>query len=331
MSKLSKDKGEKVNNFAGKAIIIFGDNSFERVNELSRIYDLAKKGGFIIENVNSENLTTSDMPSLLNGVSLLADKRLIVVKNLSDNKEIWSQIPDLVSKIASEIILVDVEDKLDKRTKIFKDISTVSDMREFKNLTQKDEGILAERARILAEKSGLKMAAKDANFLIYWVGIDEWKVKSAISRLSLIGSSSEDMIRKYIPQTIEQNVFGIFELAINGNAAEITNAIGKLSKNDNLDEAYQFFGLVSSQFFNLWALKIGLGSGKTVAGISKDLGVNSWAMSKMESMARSCSDGRLKKIAKLLNETDVKLKNSSGSSWDLMENLLLEIAINTNE
>ena len=315
-----------MNNYAGRAIIIFGDNSYERSLELAKITQQAEREDYLIEKINSEILNLNDIPSLFSGLSILSEKRVLIIKNLSENKEIWLRLPDLLLQLSSEVILVDIEDKLDKRTKLFKNIAAITDIREFKSLTIKDEGVLAERSRSLAEKQGLDLSLKDAKFLVSWVGVNEWKVKSAIDRLALIGAVNRQAIEEYIPQTIEQNVFGIFESAMNGRSIDIVKSIKKLSISDSTDEAYQFFGLITSQSFNLWALKTGLWLGKTTPTIAKNIGANAWAMSKMEPLARKCSQDDLRYIARSFNETDESLKSSFGSAWDLIESLLSKIS-----
>ena len=219
-----------------------------------------------------------------------------------------------------------VEDKLDKRTKAFKAITKNADAREFKLLTPKDAGLLAETARGIAKSQGELMSLKDAKFLVGWVGLSEWKVKSAIDRLAIVGDFSESAIRRYIPQTLENNVFELFEAAINRRIDFIITSLEPMRHNNSLDEAYQLFGLISTQFFNLAALKLGSFEGKSVADISSDIGVSAWGMSQLQSLKNQCSNEDIASISKILARADDNIKKSSGAIWDFVESVLLEIS-----
>ncbi|MBS7346655.1 MAG: DNA polymerase III subunit delta [Candidatus Sacchiramonaceae bacterium] len=315
-----------MDNLSSKAVVLYGENSFERARELAKLSKLAKKDGFDIERIDGENLASSDMVSLVSGISLLSEKRFIVVKNLSLNAGVWAVLDEFISKISSDIILVIIEDKLDKRTKAFKAISKIADMREFKVLTPKDAGLLAETARGIAKVNGESMTLKDAKFLVNWVGVSEWKVKSAIDRLAIIGDLSEAAIKKYVPQTLENNVFGLFEAAINRRIDFIITSLEPMRHNNSLDEAYQLFGLISTQFFNLAALKLGSFEGRSVADISDDIGVKTWGLSQLQGLKNQCSNEDIMKISKILARADDNIKKSSGAIWDFVESVLLEIA-----
>ncbi len=315
-----------MNNLSSRTILLYGENSFERARELAKLSRLAQKSGFAVEKVDGENLTSSDMVSLTSGISLLSEKRFIIIKNLSLNTGIWNVLDKFTSKIASDIILVIVEDKLDKRTKAFKAITKNADAREFKLLTPKDAGLLAETARGIAKSQGELMSLKDAKFLVGWVGLSEWKVKSAIDRLAIVGDFSESAIRRYIPQTLENNVFELFEAAINRRIDFIITSLEPMRHNNSLDEAYQLFGLISTQFFNLAALKLGSFEGKSVADISSDIGVSAWGMSQLQSLKNQCSNEDIASISKILARADDNIKKSSGAIWDFVESVLLEIS-----
>ena len=68
-----------MDNLASRAILLYGENSFERARELAELSKLAKKDGFGIEKIDGESLTSSDMVSLVSGISLLSEKRCILI------------------------------------------------------------------------------------------------------------------------------------------------------------------------------------------------------------------------------------------------------------
>ena len=73
------------------------------------------------EAIEAENLTANDMPSLFLGVSLFAETRAILIKDLSNNKECWELLPKFVAECPHNVVIW--ETKLDKRSTTYKELS----------------------------------------------------------------------------------------------------------------------------------------------------------------------------------------------------------------
>lgn len=310
----------------GKVTVIFGENSFERTRELAKLKNQAKKADFAIENLNAENLTEEDFVNSICGVSLLAEKRLVIVKRASDNSMLWDKLPAIISWISSDVHLCLIEEKIDKRSAFYKSLVKIADMKEQKSLSAKDGKDLAEFARKIAKQLGFPVDNKTADFLVSWVGVDEWRVRDGVERLAVLGEISKENIEKYIPQNIESNAFGIFELALNKKQHEAIDQLSRIKITEGVDGAYQFFGLISSQFFNLAALKIGQSSGKTTTEVAKELGVNTWSLGKMDQFARNLNFDQINHISEKFLQIDELLKTTNSDVWGLIEALLLDIA-----
>ncbi|MDO4868260.1 MAG: DNA polymerase III subunit delta [bacterium] len=306
--------------------VIFGENSFERESELAKLKNQAEKADFAIENLNVENLTEEDFVNSICGVSFLAEKRLVIIKRASDNSMLWDKLPVIISRISDDVHLCLIEEKIDKRSTIYKSIAKVADMKEQKSLSAKDGKDLAEFARKIAKRLGFSVDNKTADFLVSWVGVDEWRVRDGIERLSVLGEISKENIEKYIPQNIESNAFGIFELALNKKQHEAIDQLSRIKITEGVDGAYQFFGLISSQFFNLVALKLGQSSGKTTTEVAKELGVNAWSLGKMDQFARNLNFDQINHISEKFLQIDELLKTTNSDVWGLVEALLLDIA-----
>lgn len=310
----------------GKVTVIFGENSFERTRELAKLKNQAEKADFAIENLNAENLTEEDFVNSICGVSFLAEKRLVIIKRASDNSMLWDKLPVIISRISDDVHLCLIEEKIDKRSAIYKSIAKVADMKEQKSLSVKDGKDLAEFARKIAKQLGFPVDNKTADFLVLWVGVDEWRVRDGVERLAVLGEISKENIEKYIPQNIESNAFGIFELALNKKQHEAIDQLSRIKITEGVDGAYQFFGLISSQFFNLVALKLGQSSGKTTTEVAKELGVNAWSLGKMDQFARNLNFDQINHISEKFLQIDELLKTTNSDVWGLVEALLLDIA-----
>ena len=257
---------------------------------------------------------------------MLSEKRFVYIRNLSENSEIWQNLAEILPRISTDVHLCLVEDKIDKRSVVYKAISKIVELYEFKNLTARDSKNLAEFARLFAKKQGLLLDNKTANFLISWVGIDEWRIRDAIEKIALIGEASEQNIREFVPQNIESNAFAIIEMMFLGDILKLQEEFSKLKITDSEDGAFRFLGMISTQIFNLVALKIGKNIGKTTAEIAKEIGANTWALGKMENFVQNLSESQLAEIVSKFTQIDEIIKTESVDPWNLVESTILEIA-----
>ena len=310
----------------GKITILYGDNSYERTTQLAKMKIDAEKSGFEIQKSNSDELSKSDFVSLICGISLLSEKRFVYIRNLSENSEIWQNLAEILPRISTDVHLCLVEDKIDKRSVVYKAISKIVELYEFKNLTARDSKNLAEFARLFAKKQGLLLDNKTANFLISWVGIDEWRIRDAIEKIALIGEANEQNIREFVPQNIEGNAFTIIEMMFLGDILKLQEEFSKLKITDGEDGAFRFLGMISTQIFNLVALKVGKDIGKTTAEIAKEIGANAWALGKMENFVQNLNESQLAEIVSKFTQVDEIIKTKSIDRWNLVESTILEIA-----
>lgn len=309
----------------GKITILYGDNSYERTTQLAKMKIDAEKSGFEIQKSNSDELSKSDFVSLICGISLLSEKRFVYIRNLSENSEIWQNLAEILPRISTDVHLCLIEDKIDKRSVVYKAISKIVELYEFKNLTTRDSKNLAEFARLFAKKQGLSLDNKTASFLISWVGVDEWRIRDAIEKIALIGEANEQNIREFVPQNIESNAFVIIEMMFLGESLKLQEEFLKLRITDGEDGAFRFLGMISTQIFNLAALKIGKNIGKTTAEIAKEIGANTWALGKMENFVQNLSESQLAEIVSKFTQVDEIIKTESVDPWNLVESTILEI------
>ena len=88
-----------------------------------------------------ENLALTDLPSIFQGASLFdAGKRRILLKNLTENSEIWAKIADYADTKHEVIIW---EPKIDKRSVTYKSLVAAGvKMQEFANFARPDTRVV---------------------------------------------------------------------------------------------------------------------------------------------------------------------------------------------
>lgn len=102
--------------------LFYGD---DRVKANSEITKLLSENHETIEGVD---LTPSDLPTLFLGTSLFADRRKILIRDLSANKPAFEKLPDYLDT-PHDIVLLEL--KLDKRSATYKTLKDQIEIREF--------------------------------------------------------------------------------------------------------------------------------------------------------------------------------------------------------
>ena len=308
-----------------RIIILYGDNSFEKLRELSKLKKDFENKGFTIENINSENIEEDQFISIISGASLFSEKKFIIAKDISLNNNIWSKIVPLLDRLSTDNYICIIEDAFDKRSKIYKELSNVATFKEFKSLSKKDHNNVIELARILAKNNGISLDMQTAKTLIDWVGYDEWKIKEAIEKLSLLGDINEENIKHFIPPSLESNTFNLLELTLKRDIHNLLSNINIIKNIEGNEGAYKLLGLLSTQFFQIISLKIGLDNNLSIKKIAKDIEANEWALNKIKPLIQYIDSNNTDFIIEKISQADKLIKRTS-NPWDIIVATLSSIA-----
>lgn len=308
-----------------RIIILYGDNSFEKLRELSKLKKDFENKGFTIENINSENIEEDQFISIISGASLFSEKKFIIAKDISLNNNIWSKIVPLLDRLSTDNYICIIEDSFDKRSKIYKELSNVATFKEFKSLSKKDHNNVIELARILAKNNGISLDMQTAKTLIDWVGYDEWKIKEAIEKLSLLGDINEENIKHFIPPSLESNTFNLLELTLKRDIHNLLSNINIIKNIEGNEGAYKLLGLLSTQFFQIISLKIGLDNNLSIKKIAKDIEANEWALNKIKPLVQYIDSNNTDFIIEKISQADKLIKRTS-NPWDIIVATLSSIA-----
>jgi DNA polymerase III subunit delta len=297
--------------------LLTGENSFENERALQRII---AEAAIEVERIDGATLETKHLPDLLMGATLFADKRLVVIRNIAENKSLWSDFGVWLARVSDDIHLVLIESKPDKRTKTYKDLQKLASIQESKAWTDRD-GLKAEQWVVKeATLRGFELDKKCARLLVDRVGIDQWLLDQALEKLAVVERITPELIEEIIEANPAENVFNLLEAALRGDARRLRSMITTLEVNE---DPYRLFGLLSSQGFQLAALSV---TDKPSSEVAKDLGAHPFMLSKLTSHAARMGQAGVRKLIAALAEADNGMKTSSGEPWLLIERALIKIA-----
>lgn len=297
--------------------LLTGENSFENERALQRI---VSQTDVLIERVDGSSLEVKQLPDLLMGATLFAQTRLVVIRNLSENKSLWNDFGTWLPRVSDDIHLVLVESKPDKRTKTYKDLQKVAEVHESKVWTERDALKAEQWVSSEAKKQGFELDTRNARLLVERVGIDQWLLFQALEKLAVVGQVTPECIEDLIEPNPIENVFTLLETALRGNISRIHTMISTL---ELTEDPYRLFGLLSSQGFQLAALSV---TDKPSGDVAKDLGAHPFVLSKLASHARKLGPSGARILIGALAEADSGMKTSTAEPWLLIERALVKIA-----
>lgn len=298
-------------------ILVTGENSFENdrtVREIVSSFD------GVPERIDGSELEIKQLPDLLMGATLFASKRLVIIKNLSENKPIWSDFIDWLPRISDDVQVVLIEAKPDKRIKTYKELQKVAIIKESTLWSERDtvkaeQWVISEATRL-----GYSLDKKSAHKLIDRVGVDQWLLAQALEKLSVVDIVSPEVIEELIEANPLENVFMLFESALKGDAPKIKKILTTL---EVTEDAFRLLGLLSGQAVQLAVLAI---SDKPSAEVAKDMGVHPYALSKLAPAAKKLGRSGAKKVVTAFAEADTVAKTSATDPWLLVERALIKVA-----
>ncbi len=300
--------------------LIAGENTFE--NDRAVRWIVAAFDG-AVERADGETLEIKQLPDLLMGATLFADKRLVVVKNLSENRAVWTALPEWLGRVSDDIHLVLVEAKPDKRTKTYKELQKSATLHESKLWTERDAGRAEQWAVDEAKNLGFALDKKSAHTLVVRVGVDQWLLWQALQKLVVLDVVTPEVIEEIIEANPAENVFNLFEAALRGNTAKVRQMVQTL---ELTEDPFRLFGLLSGQAFQLAALAVADVPSSVVAG---DMGAHPFALSKLAPFAKTLSKTGAKQVIAAFAEADAGMKTSVAEPWLLVERALLKTAHTT--
>lgn len=293
-----------------------GENTYEiqqAVKTLATAFDGTA------ERIDGTTLELKHVPDLLMGGTLFAEKRLVIIKDLSENKTVWEKFPEWIDRISDDIDLILIDTKPDKRTTGYKEVKKRVTIKEFPLWGERDQASAENWVIDHAKKLGLALDKKLAHHIVMRVGLDQWQLASSLEKLSLLEVVTPDSINATIEPNPSENVFQLFELALEGRRNDVHDMIRTL---ELVEDPYKLFALLSSQAFQLAAVA----SAGPNDNPAKDFGIHPYVAGKLARQGSRLGQRGAARILTLFAQTDADMKRSKGEPWLLVERTLLSIS-----
>jgi DNA polymerase III subunit delta len=302
-------------------ITLTGENTFAALQAERQLIEAfsSKHGPTGIERVDGEMLETSRLPDLLQGVTLFAPVRLVIIKNVSANKPLIEPLGDMLAKAADDTTVVIADTNLDKRTKLYKLLKTKSNFQDFAPL---DEAKLAAWAQKKAGEYGADLKRPDALYLVQRTGHDQWRLQQEINKLAHYSQQiTREAIDLLVEPSPEGTAFELLDAALAGKSDQVGALLSALKTQE---DPYKLFGLLASQVHALAV--VAAASGRSSDQIAKEAGIHPFVVRKTQATANRLGPVRIQQISKQAADCDWQLKSTGADPWHLLEVTLLKIA-----
>lgn len=301
-------------------ITLCGENAFEVRQALDAVVAafVQHHGANAVERLEGATTTTTQLREAVSAVSLFAPQRLVILKNPSANKELFTPLDELVSAVPDGSALVVVDGALDKRTKTYKTLKAKTDFREFAALSESQ--LLKWMHQKVSDGKG-EMTPAAARLLMEYVGSDQWQLAGEIEKLLAFQPNiTEETIKKLVTPNLQASAFALLDAALAGRADATHQQLHQLRASS---DPYEFFGLLVWQA-NALAL-VAAASKMSSTELASQSGLKPFVVQKTQGLVGRMGTAKVREIVETLATLDMQLKSTGIEPWLLVAQALDKI------
>lgn len=312
----------------GNLYLFFGEEVFIRDMYLEHMKKLVPDNDFSDFNniiLDGKDLTQGKADDTINSFPVMAEKKIIIIKNSGifkacpeDSKAFWEET---LSLIPDYVLLIFVEDEINKKNVLFKAVSKYGLCVNFEY--QKDYEIIPWVIRE-AKKAGKKMSKDAAELLVSLCDPGLINIKNELDKL--ISYAGEEIYRSDIEKVVSRPmslaIFEITDAIAEKNADKALSMIMRLK--ENKESAFNIIYLLSSSFDKMLNAKLMLENGATYDMIASNMKLSPFIAKKYIASSKNFSQeflmDRIIKTAKI----DLAIKQGELEEWTALFSYVAE-------
>jgi DNA polymerase-3 subunit delta len=271
-----------------------------------------------VETYDASELELRNLPDLFMGTTLFSPNRLVILRGVSANKTIWTELEQWIERVPDETEIVLVDNAPDKRTKTYKQLQKHATIKEHAELSEPE---LVSWLQTHARQSEVELPPDVVRYLISYVGHDQWRLRSELEKLLLAEKPiTRELIQDIAEPYPEATAFELLDSVFSGNEKRVHELIALLRERE---DPYQFFGLLSSQVLALLAITVA-GSRRT-DDIARDMGLHPFVVRKLSIVANKLGKRSVEMLVDRLAHADERIKTTGVDPWRQLEITILSV------
>lgn len=303
-------------------VTLSGSNSYGLQRELQTLVKkfVQEHGELAVERHDGEEASFEAIKESLLATGLLANYKLVVLRQPSLSKTFIENAEQLLSQVDEATQVIVVEPKLDKRTAYAKYLQKKTD---FKTYNELDERQLADWLISAAAQQKGKLSRSDAQFLIERVGPNQSLLASELDKLLLYAPQiTRDNINLLVEPLPQSSIFELLDAAFSG---DLPKALRLYDEQRTLKvEPQQIIAMLAWQLHILAIVKTA--KDKSPQTIAADSHLHPFVVQKNIALARHITTSYLKQLIHEVLELDVRIKTTSIDANQAVMALLAAIA-----
>ena len=285
-------------------ITLAGKNSYalkRRLDELVADF-IRQYGDLALERFDGQEVEAQTILDAVQATPFLAERKMVVVRDGSANKQLAEQIEQIISSISKTTDAVFYEPLTDKRTSFYKTLKSKTQLEEFDEL---DAQALAKWLVGEAKIQAASLSLADANYLVQRLGQNQQLLASELQKLITYDPNiSRETINLLTEPTPQSKIFDLLDQAFGGNKQKALELY--TDQRAQKVEPAAILAMVAWQLDILTICK--LAGDKPPARIARDAGLSPFPVMKANSLAKKLSGQQLSALVEQALEIDYKSK-----------------------
>ena len=258
-----------------------------------------------VEKLEATDLEFSAIMEAVQATPFLSKKKLVVLRDLSQNKAVAEEIEQIINSISESTDVIVYDPNIDRRSNTFK---VLKDQTKFEDFPEIDSRNLPKWLVSEAKNQGAELSFSDANYLVERLGPNQ----------NLLANELDKLIT-YNPKIIRQNIDLLTEPTPQSRIFDLLDAAFKQNKDKALKlydeqraqkvEPQAILAMLAWQLRLLVIAKY-MGSRSTTE-VSKQTGTGEFPIRKARDLVANIDENRLKTMINDALEIDIKSKNSA--------------------
>ncbi len=271
-------------------VTLTGTNFYLLKRRMDELVDkfVAKHDELALERVDAEEAEPQAVLDAISSLPFLADRKMVVVRNLGMNKVAAEQIEQIIDSAGNTTDIIFYEPMPDKRTNYFKVLKSKTEFEEFNEM---DARALSRWLVDEAKKQAGNLSFADASYLVERVGTNQEQLANELEKLIIyepkITRANVDILTVKTPQS---RVFDLLDAAFSGNKKRALELYAE--QRAQKVEPQAIAAMIAWQLRLIALAKYG--KDKDSNQIAKDIGTSPYPVIKAQRLASKMDEQKLK-------------------------------------
>jgi DNA polymerase-3 subunit delta len=270
--------------------------------------------------IEGRELSGAQFLEHFSGASLFDEAKILYVRRADEVPEPERVAERIASGLSESLVLIFDAEKLDRRSKLYKALSTHGSVEEFPT---PDRRSLPALVRELMGEHRVKLTPSAIKYLLAAVEPEPARIAKEIEKLACYSPDREldvPEVRELLFSDQSESVLKFLDI-VGERSPQGLKYLRQLLRSG--EDPNKIFFMLASQIRGLLAVKSLAAQKKSSEEIAKELGRFAWLVGKQRAMARNFSEDELIALLHRLHEEDVRMKTGERTPEESLFDLVL--------